>query len=246
VQRATQVEVEDFWCDVFGLELEELWQDVTVRPHSRLRDYDGWYVAWRGEGVHISAPLSAPASDAASLGNESPVDLRRAAFWQAFALQRSMRVVGPAVHHYLDTDPGVPEGVEQVDPVRLTLLRDKVSVEDWEDCGIPEALADGGEALAAWGDPGDPGEMDKPWVPALLGGAVLTETAGANRDIGLLVAAEARGRGVGSRLGQAAASYAVQWHGWARWTARTANEPSLRTARRLGFQPYATALAVKP
>jgi GNAT superfamily N-acetyltransferase len=243
VRHATRVEVENFWCALFDLELDELWQDITVRPHWRLGDYPGWYVAWRGDGVHISAPLTAAASDAAALANENPVDLRRVEFWHAFALQRSMHVVGPAAHHYLDVDPGVPEDVEQVDPARLTLLRDAVSVEDWDESGIPEALDQGGEALAVWGATGD---AARPWVPALLGGAVLTETAEARRDIGLLVAADARGRGIGLRLGQAAASYAVQWHGWARWTARTTNGPSMRTATRLGFERYATQLSIRP
>lgn len=240
---ATRTAVEDFWRDTFDLEVDELWNDVTVRPHTRLGSYPGWYVAWRGDGVHISAPPTAAASDAAALANESPVDLRRVEFWNAFALQRSMHLIGPAAHHYLDQDPGVPEDVEQVDPVRLTLLRDAVSIEDWDECGIQDALDDGGEALAVWGATG---RADRPWVPALLGGAVLTETAGAHRDVGLLVAADARGRGIGSQLGRAAASYAVQWHGWARWTARTANVASLRTAERLGFERYATQLAIRP
>ena len=239
----TEAEIEAFWCDLFDLELDELWQDVTVRPHSRLGDYPGWYVAWRGDGVHISAPRTAAAIDAATLASETMVDLRRPEFWRAFALNRHAHLIGPAVHHYLDVDPGVPEDVEQVDPVRLTLLRDAVSVEAWEESGIPEALDEGGEAMAVWGATG---EATRPWVPALLGGAVLTETAGAHRDVGLLVAADARGRGVGGRLGQAAASYAVTWHGWARWTCLTTNQPSMRTAARLGFEPYATQLAIKP
>jgi GNAT superfamily N-acetyltransferase len=238
----TQIAVEQFWCDIFDLEGDELWADITVRPHTRLGDYPGWYVAWRGDGVHISAPSTASAHDAASLADESPVDLRRVEFWHAFALQRSSHVIGPATHHYLDDDPGVPHDVEQVDPRRLARLRDDVSVEDWDESGIPDALEDGGEALAVWGGTG---RGDRPWVPALLGGAVLTETADAHRDIGLLVAADARGRGVGARLGQAAASYAITWHGWARWTCRTTNQPSLRTAARLGFEPYATQLAIR-
>jgi GNAT superfamily N-acetyltransferase len=225
----------------------QLWGQVTVRhPHGKLGDYEGWYVAWREHGVHVSAPSAADAADVASLQDASPVELQEPTFWQAFARQRSLRVVGPATHHYLDEDPGVPDldlDVEQVDPVRLTLLRDAVSPEEWEESGIPEALQKGGEALAVWGATGDPG---RPWVPALLGGAVLTETAGARRDVGLLVAQDARRRGVGLRLGQAAASYAVSWHGWARWTCRVGNEPSLRTAARLGFEPYATQLALRP
>jgi GNAT superfamily N-acetyltransferase len=240
----TRDEVEAFWRDLFGVTDEQLWRQVTVsHPHGGLGDYAGWYVAWRDHGVHVSAPSSADAADVASLAATSPVELQDPGFWRVFARERSLRVVGPATHHHLDEDPGVPEDVEQVDPVRLTLLRDRTSADDWEESGIPRALDEGGEALAVWGATGD---AARPWVPALLGGAVLTDTAGANRDVGLLVADDARMRGVGLRLGQAAASYAISWHGWARWTCRTTNEPSLRTAARLGFEPYATQLALRP
>lgn len=244
MREATRRDVESFWSDLFAVATDRLWQHVTVQhPNTRLGAYEGWYVAWRGEGVHVSAPSSAAASEVESLRASDPAKLQDPVFWRGFAQSRAMRVAGPAVHHYLDQDLGVPADVEQVDPVRLTLLRGRATAEEWEDCGIPDALDEGGEALAVWGSTG---ESDRPWVPALLGGAVLTETAGARRDIGLLVAQDARMRGIGLRLGQAAASYAVQWHGWARWTARTANGPSLRIAARLGFEPYATALAIRP
>ncbi|GAB3266975.1 GNAT family N-acetyltransferase [Nocardioides dilutus] len=239
----TRRQVEAFWRDLFGVTEDQLWRQVSVRhPHGRLGDYEGWYVAWRGPGVHVSAPASADPDDVAGLLSASPSELQEPAFWQAFAARRSLRVIGPATHHYLDEDPGVPSDVEQVDPVRLALLRGRTTPAEWEESGIPEALDEGGEALAVWGTVG---ETDRPWVPALLGGAVLTETAGARRDIGLLVAQDARGRGVGLRLGQAAASYAISWHGWARWTAQTGNEPSLRLAARLGFESYATQLALR-
>ena len=175
-----------------------LWDGVCVlHPHGRLGDYEGWYVAWRGSGVHVSAPSWADASDMTRLRATGVPELQDPLFWRDFALQRGRRVVGPATHHYLDEDPGVPQDVEQVDPVRLMLLRDAVSSEDWEESGIPQCIEQGGEALAVWGTTGD---ARRPWVPALLGGAALTEIAGANRDIGLLVADDARGRGVGRSL----------------------------------------------
>lgn len=243
MRSVTQHDVEELWRDLFGLGSDRLWEGVTVtHPHARLGDYEGFYVAWRAQGVHVSAPSAAHVDDVESLRDASPTELQNPVFWRKFAEQRSLRVIGPAIHHYLDEDPGVPADVEQVDPVRLTLLRATTNVEDWEESGIPDALEEGGEALAVWGATGD---AARPWVPALLGGAVLTDTAGARRDIGVLVADDARGRGVGLRLGQAAASYAVSWHGWARWTCRVTNEPSRRTAARLGFEPYATQLAVR-
>ena len=239
----TLAEVERFWRGLFGLEADELWQDVTVRPHEGLGEYEGWYVAWRADGVHVSCPTTAAALDAASLASTSHVDLQKPEFWQEFAAQRSLRVIGPATHHYLDEDPGVPDDVEQVDPIRLRLLRDAVSTEDWEESGLPEAIDAGSVALAAWGATG---EATRPWVPALLGGAVVRDLGGAPRDVGLLVADDARRRGVGGSLGQGAASYAVSWHGWAGWRCRTTNVASMRTAARLGFEPYATQLAIRP
>jgi len=238
----TEGEVEAFWRDLFGLDPDELWQDVTVRPHERLGDYEGWYVAWRADGVHVSCPATAAALDAAELAGASHVDLQQPAYWEEFAAQRSLRVIGPATHHYLDTDPGVPEDVEQVDPVRLTLLRDAVSPEDWEESGLAEAVDAHAVALAAWGATGD---TARPWVPALLGGAVLRELGDKARDVGLLVADDARGRGLGRSLGQGAASYAVSWHGWASWRCRQTNLASMRTAAGLGFEPYATQLAIR-
>lgn len=236
-------QVETDWRDLFDIDAAQLWREVTVtRPRGRLGDYEGWYVAWRGHGVHVSAPSSAGTEEVALLAGAQPEELRQPAFWQAFAQQRGLRVIGPATHHYLDVDPGVPDDVEQVDPVRLTALRDAVSPADWEESGLPEAIASRSVALAVWGTTGESG---RPWVPALLGGAVLRELGGAARDVGLLVADAARGRGVGRDLAQGAASYAVSWHGWAAWRCRETNHASLRTAAGLGFEPYATQLAIR-
>ena len=243
MREGTRREVEAFWRDLFGVSEDGLWREVTVaHPHRRLGDYEGWYVAWREHGVHVSAPSSADAEDVASLRDVSPAELQQPEFWQAFARQRSLQVIGPATHHYLDEDPGVPDDVEQVDPVRLTLLRGATSAADWKESGLPEAIDAGAVALAVWGSTGEAG---RPWVPALLGGAVLREAAGASRDLGVLVADAARGQGVGLRLGRAAASYAIDWHGWSSWRCRETNAGSLRIAARLGFEPYATQLAIR-
>ena len=46
-------------------------------------------------------------------------------------------------------------------------------------------------------------------------------------------------------VGRAAASYAVSRHGLARWRARTTNSASIGAARRLGFEPWCTQLAIR-
>ncbi len=225
----TRREVEQWWRDVFDVR-GALWSNVTVlHPHGLLGDYEGWYVAWRDGGVHISAPSAAAADDVASLAREAPLSLQAVEFWHAFAKQRGLIVIGPGVHRYLDDDPGASDEVERVDPGALFALRDLVDADDWEESGFEDALAE--SDTVAFGTAG--------------GCAVLTELAGAPRNIGLLVAKEARGGGLGTMLGRAAASYAVARHGYARWRCRDSNLPSVRAAQRLGFEPYATQLAIR-
>jgi GNAT superfamily N-acetyltransferase len=225
----TRREIERWWRDVFDVQ-DALWSEVTVlHPHGLLGDYEGWYVAWRGIGVHVSAPSSADADEVASLTRETPDCLQAVEFWHAFARQRGLEVIGPGVHRYLDVDPGPGDGVRIIAPASLLALRDQVDEDDWSESGFADALADA--SAVAFSTDG--------------GGAVLTDLAGAPRNVGLLVAPDARGRGVGTALGRAAASHAVRNHGYARWRSRDTNVASTRAAERLGFEPYATQLAVR-
>jgi GNAT superfamily N-acetyltransferase len=229
MQARTRAIVDQWWRSVFDV-ADELWSQVTVlHPHGLLGDYEGWYVAWRESGVHISAPSSAAADEVTSLADEAAISLQEPDFWHAFARQRGLEVIGPGVHRYLDTDPGPAHGVREVEPSSLLSLRDAVSDADWWESGFEEALAEPGVVAFGTSD----------------GGAVLTEFARAPRNVNLLVQRRARGRGVGTELGRTAASYAVQQHGFSRWRSRDANVPSSRAAQRLGFEPYATQLAVR-
>lgn len=226
----TRLDVEQWWRDVFDVS-EGLWSTVTaLHPHRALGAYEGWYVAWRDTGVHISAPSTAVTEEVASLRREDPGSLQTLGFWDAFAQRRGLVVIGPGVHRYLDVDPGAPDAVHEVAPSSLRALRDEVDDEDWSESGFEEALSELGTIAFASGG----------------GAAALTELAGAPRNIGLLVTQAARGRGIGTEVGRAAASYAIRNHGYARWLCRDANLPSTRAARRLGFESYATQLAVRP
>jgi GNAT superfamily N-acetyltransferase len=229
MREGTRREVEQWWRDFFDVH-DALWSNVTVRhPHGLLGDYAGWYVAWRDAGVHVSAPSSAQVHEVASLTQESASTLQDATFWQAFAKQRALELIGPSVHRYLDEDPGPARGVREVAPSELRTLGEQVEVDDWWECGFDESLDEPGVvAFAAEG-----------------GGAVLRVLDGAPRNVTLLVVPEARGRGLGTELGRAAASYAVRHHGYARWRSRDTNIASTRAAQRLGFESYATQLAVR-
>jgi len=230
VRDETRRAVDAWWREVFEVG-DELWRSVTVRrPHgAQLGQYAGWYVAWRGTGVHVSAPSTAEEAEVASLRDVPPLELQRPELWHAFARQRGLEMIGPGVHRYLDEDPGPGADVREVAPSELRALGERVDPPDLWESGLDEAL-------------------DEPGVVAFAtegGGAVLREVAGAPRNVALLVVPEARGRGVGTELGRAAASYAVRHHGWCRWRSRDTNVASTRAAERLGFEPYATQLALR-
>jgi GNAT superfamily N-acetyltransferase len=230
VKESTRIEVERWWRALFDVD-DDLWSRVTVvHPHTELDDYAGWIVAWRDAGVHISAPWDADVHDVEWLANQSTITLQDAYFWQSFARRRGFELVGPGVHRYLDIDPGVAEDVVEVEPSTLLPLRNSVSDEDWWESGFDEAIFEPG--VVAFATEG--------------GAAVLRELDGAPRNVALLVAADARGRGIGTAVGRAASAYAVRRHGYARWRCRDSNVPSARAAERLGFEPYATQLAVRP
>ncbi|MCW2764465.1 MAG: Acetyltransferase protein, partial [Nocardioides sp.] len=65
-----------------------------------------------------------------------------------------------------------------------------------------------------------------------MAAAILTDFAGSVRDVGVLVAPGARGRGLATRVGAQAASYAIANSGLARWRARVTNDASLAVATR--------------
>jgi GNAT superfamily N-acetyltransferase len=232
MHESARATVEQWWRDVFNVD-DELWSSVTVvHPHGLLGDYEGWYVAWRDAGVHVSAPSSAAAADVASLANETAASLREASFWQAFAHQRGLDMLGPSTHHYLDVDPGPTDGVVGLTVDQLAQLQTKVRPEEWVESGMAY----------------DPPPRDAFGIlrsGQLVAASVLSDWRDVPSDVGVLVDPAARGHGLATTVGRHAASYAVRAYGIARWRALTTNAASLRTAERIGFEPYATQLAIR-
>ncbi len=231
MQKQTEVLVDDWWAAVFGVADDALWRSVTVGPHSdRLGDYAGFFVSWRNGGVHVSLPSSCPLDAVEMLTSTAPVLLQQEGFWRAFATARSLALIGPATHAYLDVDPGPEPEVRRVGAEEVSSLRGRVSDGEWQESGLAEATP----VSFGWYEDG-----------VLQAAANLRDFVGAPRDVGVLVAASARGRGLVDRVGRAAASYAVQHHHVARWRAHTKNTASLRAAERIGFEPWCTQLAIR-
>ena len=226
----TRALVEQWWADVFDVEVDDLWRAGTVHDHALLADYAGWWAGWRDGIAHVSVPADADDRTLAELDACDAGTLSTTAFWESFAAVRALVVVGPSVHSYLDDDPGEDDSVPQLDRTFLGHLRASVDDEEWVESGFADEPSivfgcfAGGELVAA---------------------ANLTEFAGRPRDVGLLVRPDHRGRGLGHRVAGAAASYAVRHHGLARWRSTAGNAASRAIARELGFEDYATQLAVR-
>lgn len=219
-----------WWSSVFDVEKPALWRDLSVRAHTVLGDYPGLFVAWRGDGVHVSAPTGEVQALERRLRGTDPDVLRRQAFWRALADERAVSLIGPSTHHYLDVDPGPVPAVVMPTEQELASLQERAGDADWGESGfadtsMPFGLRSDGVLVAA---------------------ANLNLWDGTPRDIGVLVAPEARRQGLAALVARHAASYAIRQHGLARWGARNTNLASLATARRLGFIPWCTQLALRP
>jgi RimJ/RimL family protein N-acetyltransferase len=227
---ATSRYLDAWYANLLGIQVRDLWQRVTARGHTTLGSYEGYFVAWHGDGAHVSLPASAGQETADYLSGSAVDDVQTLGFWQRFADSRRLRVIGPSIHAYLDTDPGPVPGVVAVEESALGSLRALVDAEEWAESGWDDEPA----ARFGWYDGG-----------ALVAAARLGDFGGRPRDIGVLVAPAWRGRGLSRVLGRHAASFAVREFGCARWCARSTNAASLATARRLGFEPWCIQLALR-
>ncbi len=224
-------EVAAWWADLFGCEKALLWQGVSVSPHARLGDYEGIFVAHRDAGCHISLPTWSDDNLRESLSQQGIPQFGDPWFWHALPATSGLSVLGPSVHSYTDHDPGTVAGVELADAEELVSFRSAIDDAEWHEGGFADALLrvfvlreSSGEIVAA---------------------ANLTEFLGPPADLGVVVHPAHRGRGLGSRVGRAGTSYAVQHCGIARWRALTTNVASRSTAAALGFEDYCHQLAIR-
>lgn len=231
MQAATVSALSDYYADLFGIDHEALWQGVTVRAHTgRLQDYEGYYVAWRGDGVHVSMPPASDAQVTRDLSTAAVETLQQSDFWREFAANRGMQLIGPSTHAYSDRDPGSMDGVTIPRDEDLRSLRRTVDEADWAESG--------------WND-------EPPHIFGLYDDDRLVAAANLNpfhqhpRDIGVIVEPGMRGRGLSKAVAQQAASFAIREYGFARWGARNSNAASLAASRRLGFEHWCAQLAVR-
>lgn len=226
----TEDYLDQWWAERFAVDSSGLWRSFTAMPHGALGDYPGYFVAWRGDGVHVSLPATADPDAVKSLGQHAIADLQDPSLWHDFAESCGLSLIGPSTHAYLDSDPGTDARVEPVDESALASLQERVPEEDWRESGF----ADGPPLTFGLHEDG-----------VLVAASNLHLFGDRPRDVGVLVAPDARGRGLAAVVARHAASLAVREHGLARWGARNTNVASLATARHLGFEPWCTQLAIR-
>lgn len=231
MRRQTEDHLHRWWAELFGIEPSAVWASVSARPHGLLGDYPGFFVAWRDTGVHVSLPAGVDPGVEREVAGLAVEDLQQPEFWHDFAAARGIEVIGPSTHLYLDVDPGGSPGVTTPSQDDLASLRTRTGEDDWREAGFEDAPADRTFGLRRDG--------------VLVAAANLNLFDGQPRDVGVLVTPDARGRGLAAVVARHAAAYAVREHGLARWGARNTNVASLATARRLGFEPFCTQLAMR-
>ncbi|HET7735386.1 MAG TPA: GNAT family N-acetyltransferase [Nocardioidaceae bacterium] len=226
-------ELVDLWvADLFGLPVSMVWEPgVTVGMHAGLGDYPGIVVFGRGGGVHVSLPDWASAKMVDELVEQPPHELLEPQFWKDYKRTADLKVLGPAVHAFSDTQLEEPAKVERIAPSDIADWREVVSRKKWEASGFADhvevafAVRSGGELAAA---------------------ANLTTFRGVPSDVGVLTHPKYRGKGFSSRVARAAAAYAVRNHGLARYRSETDNIRSRSVSKALGFEDYFEQLAIRP
>lgn len=225
----TRHRVDSFWAVLFGPTVAA--EAGRVVPHrARLVDYPGIYVVRRDGQYFVSTPPGL-ASQVRQWGPSTDTVL--APSWWSDRLP-GWQVLGPSEHSFLDHTsllpeaPAVPAGSGEI---REALL-EGVTTDEWSESGFDASVAH------AW--------LLEDGTGRVVAAANLTMFDGVPTDIGVLVAQDARGRGHATAAAAAAARFAVEMYGIARWRTRTVNGPSRAIAARLGFELDCTQLAARP
>lgn len=237
---ATLDVADGYWAAFLGVAREDLRPAAPLAvPHGEgLADYRGMYAQSFGAAPVVSLPagllerFGAPAAEQAGRGL---VDDER---WRAVFGARMDVVVGPAAIAYADSGTLADPDVEVV--ARRLGEADRAALD-----GLRHAVP-----ALAWDHGGSQLGEETPVVGVFVEG-VLAAAAGyevwGGRIAHLAIATHPahRGRGLGAAAVAIAARMALGAGLVAQYRALQSNTHSLSIARRLGFVPYATSLAVR-
>jgi len=229
LENSTISRVESYWAEEMGLPAGSLFGGpLQIVTHGeRLADYHGIFAIFRGDKATVSFP-PADHESIRYLLPDSPVTPQAMA--EAFA---GFRVIGPAFIGYAAKAPSAPDFVRSLDGKDSPFsdaLRAECSEEEWDHGG-----SDVGEVAASGAFVG--GKL------VALAGYEIWEHGIAH--ISIVTHPEYRGRGYGRGavahlMGRTLAAGLIP-----QYRTLDANTASIRIAESLGFERYATSVAVR-
>lgn len=223
MEAATRSRIDGHWSRRFGVPVPGL-APVTVAASGR--HGDAALVVLLGDHAYVDVPLAHLDTVAPLALAHPPGALLDPAVWAPVA---TSDVLGPADHFWADHGTPLPPGADPLDPGDTDELRDMVTDEEWREAGFDRS------AHASFGVMED---------NRLVAASVLTTLWGWPVDVGILVAPDARGRGLGVRVASAALAAGVGLSGFAAFRAARSNAASRSVAARLGLSAYGANLAV--
>ena len=231
--------VDEYWADFFGCTPGQLRSErPMVVPHAaQLADYWGIYLQSFGGAPVASLPHALHERCAGVIASAASPGLDADERWNRLPGLTLTAVIGPAWVGYADAETlRAAPGLDQVRPLaaadepQIDALRDACSAEEWAQAGSPEeklelaGAFDGGGLVALAGY--------EVWGDRIAHLYVVTHPA-------------RRGRGHGRAAVHHAATQAMARGLVPQYRTLVSNEPSRAVAAALGFEPYATSLALR-
>jgi len=228
----THQRIDATWAAFFGLSSPAfLLPGIQVVAHHQLVDYQGVWLFRHHASLCLSVPPDSvkgiqavvPAYTVESLFSEAGI--------RALLGPRIERIIGPAYQGYVERPqfrsaphPGV-RVLSRADRAALQQLADACEVDAWEHAGIA---------------------FDEPHVfGCFVDDHVVAAAREQTTHIGVVTHPAYRGRGYGRAVVSAATAQGLEAGFIVLYQTLLANAPSVALATGLGYQPYATHLAVR-
>jgi ribosomal protein S18 acetylase RimI-like enzyme len=236
---STLTRVDEYWADFFGCTPGELRSErPVVVPHAtELADYRGIYLQSFGGAPVASLPHDLRERYAGIIATVASWGLQADDRWQRLPGLALAAVIGPAWIGYADAGTlrappahGQVRSLAAADKREIVALRDACSAGEWEQAGSPEEKA------------GHAGAFDGGVLAALAGYEVWGDRIA---HLYVVTHPARRGRGHGRAAIHHAAAEAMARGLVPQYRTLLSNEPSRAVAAALGFEPYATSLALR-
>lgn len=219
----TRRRIEGHWARRFGVPVPGL-APVVIGSTGLLRD--AAVVLLLGDHAYVDAPAAHLDDIVAVARDASPAEVLDPQRWAPVA---AGPVAGPVDHWWADRGTELAGDVDALEDSRRRSLAATFSEDVWREAGFDRPLQ------ASFGVVED---------DTVLAASVVTALWGWPLDVGVLVRPDARGRGLGRRVAQAALAAAVGLSGFAAFRVDRGNPAAQRIAAGLGLTRYGTHVSV--